>query len=304
MCSWECVVHGGAWSIPDEATEDHIRGVSAACAAAASVLAKGGAALDAVEAAVVAMEDDPTFDAGRGSFLTKSMSVEMDAIIGDSSRNVGAVAGIKNVKNPVRAARKVMQESDHVLLVGDGAREFAISHGVKEASEEVLLVGRELERYRAFQSNKSFDVKSVFGKLPKGCEHPMGTVGCVARDQHGSIAVAVSTGGIPMKQTGRVGDSPIWGAGAFASNECSAAATGYGEDILRSHLTLRACDLMDAGISPMSAAKRAIDGMESLVDGLGGIITLSKEGVGWAFNTPRMAWATASSHAALRSGIE
>ena len=166
------LVHGGAWDIPDDVVEDHKKGCEFAMKEGYEILKNGGCALDAVEMAVRLMEDDSTFDAGTGAFLNSDGEVELDAIIMDHDFNVGGVAAVRNIKNPVILARKVMEETEHILLVGEGANRFAKKIGIQECSPEDLLVGRELERWRRIKRDKKFRVRKVFS----------GTVGAVAMD--------------------------------------------------------------------------------------------------------------------------
>lgn len=281
------IVHGGAWRIPDEAVEAHRRGCSEAVDAGYAVLKKGGSALDAVEAAVVVLENDPTYDAGRGAFLNRIGDVELDAVIMDGrDLKAGAIAAVKNIRNPVRLARAVMEKSEHVLIVGEGANLFAKAMGIQRCRTQDLLVGRELERWRQIKKKRKFLVRTVFDR-----DRKRGTVGAVAIDVKGDIAAATSTGGTPNKLPGRVGDSPIVGAGVYADN-CSGgvSATGWGECIMRVVLSKVATDAMASGLAPSTACRRAIAVLKRKVDGLGGLIGIDRRGkIGFAYNTPRMA---------------
>ncbi|OHB75980.1 MAG: hypothetical protein A2Z34_01660 [Planctomycetes bacterium RBG_16_59_8] len=292
------IVHGGAWNIPDEAVDDHRRGVAAALGKAHALLAAGGAALDAVEIAVALMEDDPTFDAGRGAFVNSAGEVELDAIIAVSDRRLGAVCAVQNIRNPIRLARRVMEKTPHVMLAGKGANLFAREEGIAECRPEDLLVGRELERYHAIRNMSSFEPKDAFRK-PQG----MGTVGCVSLDKSGRIAIGVSTGGTPHKRSGRVGDTPIFGCGGYVEEMGGAAATGFGEDIIRILMTRQAIDYLKQGHDPMKAASQAVDDLGK-VGGLGGVILLCRQGYGLAFNTPRMAFALRIEDSPAVVGIE
>ena len=283
-------VHGGAWGIPDNLVEAHLSGVSAGADAGYAVLESGGSALDAVEAAVVVLEDDPTFDAGKGAFLNKIGEVELDAIIMDGNGlRSGAVAAVRNIRNPVRLARAVMDRSKAALLVGNGANLFARAVGIQGCRTQDLLVGRELERWRRIKKKKKFLVREIFDTIQNVSKR--GTVGAVAIDRNGNLAAATSTGGVPHKLPGRVGDSPIIGAGAYADNLSGAvSATGWGEPILRVVLSKTACDFMRDGLGPRAACSRALKIMKRRVDGLGGLIAIDRKGrVGHSFNTPRMA---------------
>ncbi|XP_061084828.1 isoaspartyl peptidase/L-asparaginase [Conger conger] len=200
------VVHGGAWAIPDCMSESSVGGVKAATLGGFQVLKRGGTALDAVETAVRALEDDPVFDAGHGSVLNACGEVELDAIIMDGrTLATGAVSSVRNIAHPVTLARAVMEQTDHVMLTDRGANLFADSLGIATVTNEVLVTEYEREEWRK-QQKYSVGVKNLFNSQ---CDHD--TVGAVALDSHGDIACATSTGGIRNKMVGRVGDSPIIG---------------------------------------------------------------------------------------------
>ncbi len=208
------IIHGGAWDIPDELVQGHLKGVKEACRAASSTLRKpNGQALDAVERAVTLMEDNPIFDAGKGSFVNQAAEVEMDAIIATDGFKIGSVGAIQNISNPVKVARLVMEKTDHIMLVGKGANSFATEMGFNEIPPKKLLVGRELERYYAIKQKKDYQSKDSFRKNVDS--NQMGTVGCICLDQGGRISVGLSTGGTPFKRPGRVGDTSLWGSGAY-----------------------------------------------------------------------------------------
>ena len=290
------IVHGGAWAIPDRMVEDHLRGCAAAARAGRLVLEGGGPALDAVEAAVRTMEEDPTFDAGRGSFLNREGAVEMDAVIMDGSRlQAGSVAAVRNILHPVTLARLVMERTDHVLLVGEGANIFAAEMGVVATPEEELLVGRELERWRVLRKDPKFRARVIFEppKVPPPLETPGDTVGAVAMDGEGRLAAATSTGGTPKKRMGRVGDSPLVGAGAYADDALGAvSATGWGEPIILSCLSRRALEFIERGNGPSEACQAALAEMLERFEGRGGMILVAPDGTTVAaYNTPRMAYA-------------
>ena len=210
------VVHGGAWAIPDDMVEAHLNGVRNAMAAGWRVLSRGGPALDAVEEAVVVMEDDETFDAGRGSFLNRDGKVQLDALImdGDTLR-AGGVGCVEHLRNPVRAARKILSESPHVYFVGEGAERFAAEHGIPLCKNEDLIIPREVERLREYQAQRR-GAKRIDLFAPT-ISHD--TVGAVALDRDGNIAAATSTGGTLNKAPGRLGDSSLIGCGCYADNQ-------------------------------------------------------------------------------------
>src|ERR1700679_533429 len=199
------IVHGGAWAMPDDMVDAHIRGVSNALAAGWRVLEHGGPALDAIEEAVVIMEDDETFDAGRGSFLNRDGKVQLDALIMDGSTlRAGGVGCVEHLRNPVRAARKILSESPHVYFVAEGAERFAAEHGIPLCKNEDLIIPREVERLREFQSRTSEENPDMFAST---LSHD--TVGAVALDRNGDIAAATSTGRTLNKAPGRLGDSSL-----------------------------------------------------------------------------------------------
>lgn len=283
------VVHGGAWDIPDDLVDAHKAGVQQAVKAGWAILSKGGTAVEAVEKAIMVMEDDETFDAGTGSFINMAGEVELDASIMSGKKfQAGAVASVQHVKNPICLARKIMEGSEHILLVGMGATRFAREHGIKICSQDDLITNRELERWREIQGRKNFVTKDAFRRK----KVPVDTVGAVAIDNHGNIASGASTGGTPNKYPGRVGDSPLIGCGTYADNEIGGVSTsGWGESLIKVVMAKTVIDLMTHnGGDPGQAAE---DGLKILVrktEGYGGIIALNNEGrIGIAFNTPRMA---------------
>ncbi len=280
------IVHGGAWNIPEDYVPAHLAGVRNAIETIYPKLEMGMSALDAVEQAVNILEEDPTFDSGRGAFLNEKGEIELDAMIMDGkSLNFGAVAAIQNFLNPVSIARKVMEETEHCMLVGEGAMAFAKKTGYEELPPEALLTERELEFYHKIKNDQNFETHMPFEFSA------MDTVGAVAMDIHGNLAAATSTGGTARKMQGRVGDSPIPGSGAYADNYRGAAsATGWGESIMRVGLCNTVCALF-ATKSAMEAAVESIEYLKWRVDGLGGIIGINKDGdYGFAHNTPKMAF--------------
>jgi beta-aspartyl-peptidase (threonine type) len=290
MVRYGAIVHGGAWDIPDELAADHVKGVKAALEKAHSIVSSGGHAIDAVDAAVSLMEDDPTFDAGRGSFVNNLGEVEMDAIIATSDHRLGSVCAVQNIKNPIKLARLVMERTKHVMLAGSGANLFAREQGVAECRPEDLLVGRELERYYEIKKMKGFEPKDAF-RPSRAKRNGMGTVGCVCLDKCGGVAIGVSTGGTPYKRAGRVGDTPIFGCGGYVEPIGGAAATGFGEDLIKILASREVVDDVRRSGDPVWACRHTIELLGSEVGGLGGVIFLGPAGFGLAFNTPRMAFA-------------
>ncbi|HEV2717287.1 MAG TPA: isoaspartyl peptidase/L-asparaginase [Terriglobales bacterium] len=282
------LVHGGAWAIPDDMVEAHLNGVSNALTAGWQVLQRAGTALDAVEEAVVIMEDDETFDAGRGSFLNRDGKVQLDALIMDGATlRAGGVGCVERIANPVRAARKILSDSPHVYFVAQGAEQFAAEHGVPLCKNEDLIIPREVERLREFQARAAERNQDLFAPA---ISHD--TVGAVALDRDGNIAAATSTGGTLNKAPGRLGDSSLIGCGCYADNRTAAASTtGWGEPIMKLVLAKWAADRVASGSLPEWIAAEAINYLESRVNGHGGIILLDARGrFGIAHNTPRMAW--------------
>lgn len=283
------VVHGGAWAIPDDMVEAHLKGVRNALASGWQSLRKGGSALDAVEEAVSVMEDDETFDAGRGSFLNRDGKVQMDAFIMDGATlRGGGVGCVERLRNPVRAARKILSDSPHVYFVGDGAERFAQEHGIELCRNEDLVIPREIERLKQYQSEAAGHGNELFAPA---ISHD--TVGAVALDQQGNIAAATSTGGTLNKAPGRLGDSSLIGCGCYADNLSAAASTtGWGEPIMKLVLAKWAADRVESGSQPEWVAKEAMNYLKERLNGHGGIILLDSQGqFGIAHNTPRMAWA-------------
>ncbi len=284
------VVHGGAWAIPDEACEAHQQGVTRAAAAGWSALARGASSLDAVEEAVVALEDDETFDAGRGSFLNRDGRVQLDALIMDGATlKAGGVGCVERLLNPVRAARVVLEKSPHIYFVAEGAERFASEHGISLVDNSELVLPREIERWKGAAEQRYLHVPSEFG----GDLTSHDTVGAIALDRKGNIAAATSTGGTLNKAPGRVGDSSLIGCGCYADNETAAASTtGWGEPMMKLVFAKWATDRVTAEVGPREVAPASIRYLYSRLNGHGGIILLDRRGrIGVAHNTPRMAWA-------------
>jgi len=286
------VVHGGAGDrAPDGPGEDAARaGCDAAARAGFAILAAGGTALDAVEAAVRILEDDPIFNAGRGSCLTRAGTVEMDAaIMNGSGLRAGAVAAVDRVRNPIQLARAVLDDGEHVLLAGAGALAFARELGMKRVARGYHITpAARADLARVLARRRAEDRRRAQGGG--------GTVGAVARDAGGHVAAATSTGGMVGKRPGRIGDSPLVGAGTYADDLAGAAsATGHGERIIQVALGKTAIDLLAAGVAPEAAARRAIAILDKRTGGRGGVILVGRTGgPGVAFNTRSMRWAARS----------
>lgn len=288
------IVHGGAWDIPQDMHEAHKSGCAKAAEEGYALLEQGKSALDAAEAAVRFLENDPTFDAGRGSFLNADGEVELDAIImeGDGLQ-LGAVGAVQHILHPITLARAVMERTQHCLLVGEGALRFAKSIGMDTVEVPDLLTCRELERWKAIRAQKAFEQREVFEDAVSRYGRK-GTVGAVAMDAKGTIVAATSTGGTPNKLAGRVGDSPLAGCGNYAdSRVAGVSATGWGESIMKVVLAKRVCDGVGRGLAPDKAGQEAINYLGSRVDGLGGVIVLTRSGrMAHSYNTPFMAMAS------------
>src|SRR5215469_9770796 len=276
------IVHGGAWDIPDEAVRECQEGCRNALEAGWGVLGSGGSALDAVESAVMVLEDDPVFDAGYGSHLNADGQVECDAILmAGATLRAGAAAGLKRVKNPIRLARKIWEECPHMMLIADGAERFAEKAGLPLVDPALLVSPAEHAAWLECRRDRHA------AEHHRG--HEQGTVGAVAMDTDGRLFAATSTGGTCSKLPGRVGDSPLIGCGCYADAETGAvSSTGYGEAIMRIVLAKTACDfLRPAASSPARAGQAAVQLLAKRGKGTGGLILLDKNGTpGYAFNTP------------------
>jgi beta-aspartyl-peptidase (threonine type) len=284
------IVHGGAWYIRTEEWEPHKAGCRAAAVAGYEVLARGGSALDAVETAIIHMEDNPTFDAGAGAHLNQHGVVQLDAGMMDGhTYQVGAVAAIERVKNPIRVARCLLT-SEHNMFVGPGAAEYSQTCGIPLCTPEDLVIDRERERWREYRERGAPLSETVFvggdGETLLG----KGTVGAVAIDRAENIAAGTSTGGTPFKPDGRVGDSPLPGCGYYADNALAGVSvTGHGEAIIRVQLARTAADFC-AKLQAPAAAEAAMRMLNDRVAGKGGLILIDHAGrVGYAYNTSQMA---------------
>jgi beta-aspartyl-peptidase (threonine type) len=283
------VVHGGAGDIPAAQRTERAIGIYQAVKAGYDQLAAGAAAVDAVQSAVMLMEDLPIFNAGRGSCLTSAGTIEMDAGLMDGrDLRVGAVASISQVAHPIAVARLVMDKSDHMLFAAAGAEVFAQAHGVETVPLTALLTARrrqELEQMKA---------AGLAAAVPNHLNATADTVGAVALDSQGNVAAACSTGGMSMKKPGRVGDSPLPGCGYYADSLVGGCATtGWGETIARVVLARRVVEGMEHGLDPEAAAHAALAFLAKRTGGWAGLIVLSRKGqVAAAFNSAGMthAW--------------
>lgn len=287
LAPWAIVIHGGAGVIERaKMTPEKEKAVRDALAAALdrgkALLEAGGSALDAVEAAVVLLEDDPNFNAGRGAVLTYDGDFSLDAAIMDgATRAAGSVAGTSIAKNPVRVARAVMADSPHVMLSGAGADQFVRERRLETAGREWFETPERRQQWEEFRASKTgwFDKKLKYG-----------TVGAVALDQNGHVAAATSTGGLTGKRWGRIGDSPLIGAGTYADDKsCAVSATGSGEYFIRAAVARSICARIQfLGEKAVPAARTVMDDVKAL-GGSGGVIVVTPSGqLGWSFNTPGM----------------
>jgi beta-aspartyl-peptidase (threonine type) len=319
------IVHGGAGGMNRDRYNAAREGCREAAAAGWRVLRQGGSALDAVQAAIIALEDNPGFNAGTGGVLTTEGRAQLDAgIMEGTSLQAGAVAGVERIKNPIALARAVLA-SPHVLLIGTGAELFAEENGIALVDPSELVTPHQYERWKhGYRAGDSVNVGPVVSFTPAtgngaaangarkkphpNGRHPAaardaqpvhsdgdkhGTVGAVAVDAAGDVAAGASTGGIAAKHPGRVGDTPLVGCGFYAENGLGGvSSTGHGEDFIRLLLARRALDYTAAGMSAQAAATAAIRLLDERVHGDGGLILLDGQGrVGYARNTPTMAHA-------------
>jgi beta-aspartyl-peptidase (threonine type) len=293
--TWTLMVHGGAGRIDRDALTPAMdagarAGLAQALDAGAALLAAGGDALDAVQAAVEVLEDDPHFNAGRGAVLTFDGMIEHDAAIMDGrDRNAGAVAGIAGTRHPVALARAVMEHSPHVFLAGSGANSFAREQGVEQIDPEWFVLPERRAQLAKMKADEDwFDVDMKYG-----------TVGAVARDASGHVAAATSTGGVTGKRWGRIGDTPVIGAGTFADDRaCAVSCTGSGEFFLRETVAREiAARIRLAGETPAQAAATVLAGVRAM-GGTGGVIVCPAGGDPvWHFNTLGMYRGTVSATA-------
>src|SRR6266850_3552993 len=285
------IVHGGAWDIPRNSLKACRDGVLRALDRGWDILKAGGTAVTACEQAIIELEDEPIFDAGVGSHLNRDGRVQLDAILMDGATlKSGAVVAVERIRNPIRLARLILARSEHMLLAGYGAEQFALEHGLGFCNPEDLITERETEIWSSRSGNTS----------------NFGTVGAVALDINGDLASGTSTGGTMYKYPGRVGDSALIGCGCYADNEASAvSSTGHGESIMKVVLAKTASDLVSAGSPPQDAAEVVIALMSKRTAGRGGLILLDRHGrVGTAFSTSNMAYAYRTATASGLFGIE
>jgi beta-aspartyl-peptidase (threonine type) len=281
---WSILVHGGAGDLRPDALAAHVAGCERAAAEGARILAAGGSALDAVQRAVEVLESDPIFNAGTGACLDAEGHLALDASIMDGGDlRAGGVCALPAFAHPIAIARRVMEDTPHVLLAGEGAARFAVAAGFARVDEDLMITDGARVAWRAARARNAVE-GSAGG----------GTVGAVARDSSGHVAAATSTGGMVNKRVGRVGDSPILGAGTYADDLAGACSTtGHGEAMLRLCLAKTAVDALGGGAAPEAAARRAIALLLARTGELGGLLLASPDGaLGLARTTATMAWAS------------
>jgi L-asparaginase / beta-aspartyl-peptidase len=272
------IVHGGAWDIPADLKTACQLGVDRALERGWAILQVGGSALDACEQSIIELEDETVFDAGVGSHLNRDGKVQLDAILMDGfTLKSGATVAVERIRNPIRLARAILDKSEHMLIAGYGAEQFAVENGIELCDPKDLIIDREAELWRSLSKKAA----------------SLDTVGAVALDAAGNLAAGTSTGGTLHKYPGRVGDSAIVGCGCYADNAAGAVSTtGHGESIMKVVLAKAANDFVAAGKTPQAAADAAIELLTKRTTGRGGLVILDRTGqVGFAFSTPDMAYA-------------
>lgn len=316
---WAIVVHGGAGVIErkdltPEMEAAYRAAMAAAVAKGSDILKRGGSSLDAIEAVIRDLEDDPLFNAGRGAVFTAEGRNELDASIMDGSdMRAGSVAGVTTVRHPISLARAVMERSPHVMMVGSGAEAFAASIGLELVDNAYFFTERRWQGLVQFLTGKGWPIPSRPAGAPPPPtatldqrqidDHRFGTVGVVALDQNGKLAAGTSTGGTTGKRWGRVGDAPIIGAGTWAGRGCAVSATGTGEYFIRLSVARDICGLVHSGETLQRAADAKMAEVGS-IGGDGGVIALTADGqIAWSMNTSGMYRASASSSQPARIAI-
>lgn len=278
--SYSLMIHGGAGALDNlkdnETAARYLERIHNVLEHGRQVLEQGGSALQVVEACACLLEDDPMFNAGCGSVLNEDGQVEMDAAIMDGrDLSAGAVAAVNSIANPIKLARKVMTESEHVMLIAEGAMRFADHCGMERVAQSYFLTAE-----RVAQLEEARRRHKVMLDHDDSADRKHGTIGAIARDRHGNLAAATSTGGMTNKRMGRVGDSPIIGAGVYADNEtCAVSGTGHGEDFMRSVIAKTIADFIYMkGMDAEQATQAGIEYLARKVKGRGGVIVIDKDG--------------------------
>ncbi len=298
MGKFTIAIHGGAGTIlkedmTPELEAAYVSGLNDALNAGYAVLEQGGTAVNAVKAAIVILEDNVLFNAGRGAVFTKKGVQEMDAAIMDGATlNAGAVAGIRNVRNPIELATEVMQNSNHVFLSGKGANDFAIKQGIKLEPDEFFFSQFRYDQWKAMRDSDNYSLDHTHHHLDELMrDKKFGTVGAVACDENGNIAAATSTGGMTNKKYGRIGDSPMIGAGTYANNKtCGISCTGHGEIFITAVAAYDVSALMEyKGVSLQEAMEEVVNNKLVAMEGEGGMIGVDGEGnAAMVFNSAGM----------------
>ncbi|HEY1031130.1 MAG TPA: isoaspartyl peptidase/L-asparaginase [Flavipsychrobacter sp.] len=295
------VIHGGAGNITpammnSEQEREYDNGLNAALDKGYGILKQGGSSVDAVVAAITELENNPIFNAGRGSVFTKKGLHEMDAaLMNGKTLEAGAVAGVRNIKNPITLAREVMLHSGHVFLSGSGAAEFALSRGIEQAKDDYFFNKQRYEQWVKIRDSDftqlDHEGDNLKGPAAANPDYKFGTVGAVACDEHGNIAGGTSTGGMTNKRFGRIGDSPVIGAGTYANNNtCAISCTGHGEFFLRAVVAYDVSCLMEyKGLSLKEACDVVIKDKLVKMGGEGGLIAVNAKGEhNFCFNSAGM----------------
>ncbi len=297
MPEFGIVIHGGAGAISrNKMTTDlekaYREGLSRSISAGYKILENGGSSLDAVQAAINVMEDSPLFNAGRGAVFTHAETNEMDAAIMDGSTlKAGAVAGVRHIKNPVNLARLVMEKLPHVLLAREGAEEFARTQGIEFMPEEYFFTEMRWRQLQEVRGREDRNNSTELSERSPDKDGKHGTVGAVALDRAGNLAAATSTGGMTNSRYGRIGDSPIIGAGTYANNRtCAVSTTGHGEFFMRALTAYDISATMEyLGLDLGRAAETAVYKRLTSLGGTGGLVAIDSKGnIGLPFNTPGM----------------
>lgn len=314
---WSIAIHGGAGVIErgqltPERDAQYRAALTAAVEAGSEVLRNGGSSLDAIQAAIELMEDDPLFNAGRGAMFTAEGTNSLDAAIMDGeTMEAGAVAGASRTRHPIALARAVMEQSGHVMLAGEGADAFAVSVGLEQVDPSWFFTQRRWDQLIAVLTERGWPIPErpagapapeQSAALSEGDEHRFGTVGVVALDTQGRIAAGTSTGGTTAKRWGRIGDAPVIGAGTWAGRGCAVSATGTGEYFIRLTVARDICGLVHRAHSPVQAAADLIISEVGSIGGDGGVIALTEDGsIAFSMNTSGMyrGWANQDSPAAV-----
>ncbi len=313
MQPFSIVIHGGAGTIlkedmTPELEKAYMKGLEEAVTAGFAVLEEGGTAVNAVKAAIVVLEDNMLFNAGRGSVFTKKGVQEMDAAIMDGATlGAGSVAGIRNVRNPIELAYEVMTKSNHVFLSGKGANDFAIKQGVKLEPDEFFFSQFRYDQWKEIRDSDNYSLDHTHQDLAELMkDKKFGTVGAVACDSLGNIAAATSTGGMTNKKYGRIGDSPIIGAGTYANNKtCAISCTGHGEPFIRAVAAYDVSALMEyKGLTLQEAMNEVVHHKLIEINGEGGMIGADAHGnTAMVFNSAGMYRAMKNSKGESAVGI-